>query len=78
MKAIAPELSERYQRAGELLDDLSTSAEIDHNATAMEDIRKRLKARRSTQKGASAGTAGSLYTRGPTPVPSAARSSSSN
>jgi serine/threonine protein kinase len=51
MKAIAPELSERYQRAGELLDDLSTSAEIDHNATAMEDIRKRLKAREVPKKG---------------------------
>ena len=44
MKAIAPEVSERYQRASELLDDLATSAEIDHNATEMEDIRRRLKA----------------------------------
>jgi eukaryotic-like serine/threonine-protein kinase len=51
MKAIAPEISERYQRAGELLDDLSTAAEIDHNATAMEDIRKRLKAREVPKKG---------------------------
>ena len=51
MKAIAPEIPERYQRAGELLDDLSTAAEIDHNATEMEDIRKRLKAREVPKKG---------------------------
>ena len=40
MKALAPEVSERYQRASELLDDLATAADIDHNATEMEDIRK--------------------------------------
>ncbi|HET7747240.1 MAG TPA: serine/threonine-protein kinase [Vicinamibacteria bacterium] len=45
MKAIAPELADRYQRASELLDDLATAGEIDHKATEMEDIRKRLKAR---------------------------------
>ena len=47
MKAIAPELADRYQRAAELLDDLATAGEIDHKATEMEDIRKRLKARES-------------------------------
>jgi serine/threonine protein kinase len=51
MKALAVEVSERYQRAGELLDDLATSAEIDHKATELEDIRKRLKAREVPKKG---------------------------
>ena len=51
MKAIAAELHERYQRASELLDDLATAGEIDHNATAMDDIRKRLKAREVPKKG---------------------------
>jgi serine/threonine-protein kinase len=51
MKALAPELLDRYQRAGELLDDLATSAEIDHKATELEDIRKRLKAREVPKKG---------------------------
>jgi eukaryotic-like serine/threonine-protein kinase len=45
MKSLAPEVTERYQRAGELIDDLATAGEIDHNATEMEDIRRRLKAR---------------------------------
>jgi serine/threonine protein kinase len=45
MKSLAPEVSERYQRAAELIDDLATAGEIDHNATEMEDIRRRLKAR---------------------------------
>jgi serine/threonine-protein kinase len=51
MKALATEVSERYQRASELLDDLATSAEIDHNATAMEDIRRRLRAREVPKRG---------------------------
>jgi serine/threonine-protein kinase len=51
MKALAPEVSERYQRASELLDDLCTAAEIDHKATELEDIRKRLKAREVPKKG---------------------------
>jgi eukaryotic-like serine/threonine-protein kinase len=51
MKAIAPDLSERYQRASELLEDLATAADIDHTATEMEDIRKRLKARESPKRG---------------------------
>ena len=51
MKALAPEVSDRYQRASELLDDLATSAEIDHNATAMEDIRRRLRAREVPKRG---------------------------
>jgi len=45
MHALAPDVAERYQRVSEFLDDLATSAEIDHNATAMEDIRRRLRAR---------------------------------
>ena len=51
MKALAPELRERYQHASELLDDLATAAEIDHNATAMEDIRRRLRAREVPRRG---------------------------
>jgi serine/threonine-protein kinase len=42
MKALAVELGERYQRASELLEDLATAADIDHSATELEDIRKRL------------------------------------
>ena len=38
-------LAERYQRASELAEDLATAGEIDHKATEIEDIRKRLKAR---------------------------------
>ena len=51
MKARASEVSERYPRANQLLDDLATSAEIDHKATEMDDIRKRLKAREVPKKG---------------------------
>ena len=51
MKALANEVSERYQRSHELLDDLATAAEIDHKATELEDIRKRLKAREVPKKG---------------------------
>jgi eukaryotic-like serine/threonine-protein kinase len=51
MKALANEVSERYQRSNELLDDLATAAEIDHKATELEDIRKRLKAREVPKKG---------------------------
>jgi serine/threonine protein kinase len=51
MKALAPDLGERYQRAAELLDDLSTAADIDHRQTEMDDIRKRLKAREAPKKG---------------------------
>lgn len=50
MKAIAPELADRYQRAGELLEDLATAADIDHKATELEDIRRRLKARETPRK----------------------------
>ncbi len=45
LKALAPEISDRYQQASQLLDDLSTASEIDHRASRMEDIRQRLKAR---------------------------------
>jgi len=34
-----------------MIDDLATAGEIDHNATAMDDIRKRLKAREVPKKG---------------------------
>jgi serine/threonine protein kinase len=45
MKALAVEVADRYQRASELLDDLATAADIDHKATELDDIRRRLKAR---------------------------------
>ncbi len=51
MKAISTDLTERYQRASELLDDLATSSDIDHKATELDDIRKRLKAREVPKKG---------------------------
>jgi serine/threonine-protein kinase len=51
MKALATELGERYQRASEVLDDLATAADIDHKATELDDIRKRLKAREVPKKG---------------------------
>jgi serine/threonine-protein kinase len=51
MKSLAPELSDRYPRAGDLLEDLATAGEIDHTATAMEDIRRRLKAREVKHRG---------------------------
>ena len=52
MKAhLAPSCRERYQRASELLEDLATAADIDHKATELEDIRKRLKAREVPKKG---------------------------
>jgi serine/threonine-protein kinase len=51
MKALAPEVSERYQRAAELLEDLATAADIDHKAAELDDIRKRLKAREVPKKG---------------------------
>jgi serine/threonine-protein kinase len=51
MKALATEVSDRYQRASELLDDLATAGDIDHRATEFEDIRKRLKAREVPKKG---------------------------
>ena len=51
MKAIAPDLGARYQRASELLEDLATATDIDHTATELDDIRKRLKAREVPKKG---------------------------
>lgn len=51
MKALTPDLGERYQRASELLDDLGTATDIDHRQTELEDIRKRLKAREAPKKG---------------------------
>ena len=51
MKAISSDLGGRYQRASELLEDLATASDIDHKATELEDIRKRLKAREVPKKG---------------------------
>jgi len=51
MKAIASDLNVRYQRAAEILEDLATAADIDHKATELDDIRKRLKAREVPKKG---------------------------
>jgi len=51
MKALAAEVNDRYQRASELLEDLATAADIDHKATELDDIRKRLKAREVPKKG---------------------------
>jgi serine/threonine-protein kinase len=51
MKALAPEVNDRYQRAAELLEDLATAADIDHKAAELDDIRKRLKAREVPKKG---------------------------
>jgi serine/threonine-protein kinase len=51
LKALAPEIADRYQQAGQLLDDLNTASEIDHRASRMEDIRQRLKAREPTPAG---------------------------
>ena len=51
MKALSPEVADRYQRASEVLEDLSTAADIDHKASAMDDIRRRLKARDVPKKG---------------------------
>jgi serine/threonine-protein kinase len=51
MKAIASDLGGRYQRASELIEVLATASEIDHKATVLVDIRKRLKAREVPKKG---------------------------
>lgn len=51
MQAIAPALGDRYQRASEFLEDLATATDIDHKASELEDIRKRLKAREVPRKG---------------------------
>jgi serine/threonine protein kinase len=51
MKAIASDLAERYQRASELLEDLATATDIDHKATELDDIRRRLKAREIPKRG---------------------------
>jgi serine/threonine-protein kinase len=51
MKALATGVPDRYQRASELLEDLATATDIDHKATELDDIRKRLKAREVPKKG---------------------------
>ena len=43
MKALAPDLPNRYQRASELLEDLATATDIDHRQTEFEEIKKRLR-----------------------------------
>jgi len=48
IKALSPEISARYQRASELLDDLGTASEIDHRSARRDDIRLRLRAREKT------------------------------
>jgi serine/threonine-protein kinase len=45
LRALSPDISARYQRAGELLDDLGTASEIDHRSARRDDIRLRLRAR---------------------------------
>jgi serine/threonine-protein kinase len=44
-RALAPLVSERYQQAGEVLDDLGTVSEIDRRSSHLEEIRQRLRAR---------------------------------
>ena len=51
LKALSSEVKERYQKAGDLLADLATANEIDHNQTELDDIRKRLKAREVPKRG---------------------------
>jgi serine/threonine-protein kinase len=51
MKAISTDLGERYQRASEILEDLATASDIDHKATELDDLRKRLKAREVPKRG---------------------------
>jgi len=51
LKAMATDVGGRYQRASEFLEDLATAADIDHKATELEDIRKRLKAREVPRRG---------------------------
>ena len=51
LKAMATDVGGRYQRACEFLEDLATAADIDHKATELEDIRKRLKAREVPRRG---------------------------
>jgi serine/threonine protein kinase len=51
MQAMATDLKDRYQRASEMLEDLATATDIDHKATELDDIRKRLKAREVPKSG---------------------------
>lgn len=51
LKALAPAISDRYQQAGQIVDDLVTVSEIDHRASRMEDIRQRLRAREPAPPG---------------------------
>jgi serine/threonine protein kinase len=48
LRALAPMVSDRYQQAGELLDDLGTVSEIDRRGSHLEEIQKRLRAREKT------------------------------
>lgn len=51
LRALAPDVSERYQQAHELLEDLRTATSIDHRASHIEDIRQRLRARERASAG---------------------------
>lgn len=50
MKSMTTEVADRYQTAGEFLDDLLTASDIDHKAAQVEDMRKRIKARETPRK----------------------------
>ena len=88
LKAMAPEIPARYQRAGELLDDVlavprhrggarpRSRAAGDGAGEDGQDIQSRLKARGDAASHASAGIAASRCTRAPTAARSAARPSS--
>ena len=51
VRALAPSVSDRYQQASEMIDDLGTAGEIDHRASRMDDIRKRVRAREKASAG---------------------------
>ncbi len=74
MKAIAPELPNRYQHASELLEDLATAGEIDTRRRRWRTSGSASRRARCPRR-AFAGTAASPCTRGPTRARSAARNS---
>jgi serine/threonine-protein kinase len=45
VRALSPEISQRYQQAHEILEDLGTASEIDRRSSYLEEIRGRLRAR---------------------------------
>jgi serine/threonine-protein kinase len=48
VRALSPSISERYQQAHEILEDLGTAGEIDRRASHLEEIRGRLRARQKS------------------------------